>query len=202
MHLRPLHIFKFTKYSRITEALTINDVLYWSGDTFISVVLALFVTQYIDGADASSVGVSYLIYRLAASLSTIYVGKMFDKHKGYSDEIWALFLVSFVAGFTYIALSFGTQLWHLYLSMGVLGVCRSFDINSWKLLFYSHLEPNAKGRTIGTYDASFGIAMGTMAALSGFMGEAYGFRTVILIAGLIVLISGFPILSLRSEKSL
>lgn len=202
MHLRPIHLFKFTKYSNIAEALTLNDVLYWTGDTFISVVLALFVTQYIDGATASSVGLAYMIYRLASSLTTVPIGKLFDKYKGYKDETWALFLVSFLAGFTYIGLSFATQLWHLFLAMAILGIARSFDINSWKLLFYSHLEKDRKGRTIGTYDALYGIAMGTMAALSGFIGDIYGFRNVILIAGFIALLSGIPVLSIKNDKNL
>lgn len=175
MHLRSLHLFKFTKYSKIAEALTLNDILYWTGDTFISVILALFVTQYINGASAGSVGIAYMVYRLSSSVTTVQVGKMFDKHKGYLDEIWALFLVSIVAGLTYIGLSFASEIWHLYLAMAILGIARSFDINSWKLLFYSHLENKYKGQTIGTYDALYGVAMGAMAAISGLAGEVYGF---------------------------
>jgi len=202
MHLRSLHIFKFTRYSRITEVLALNDILYWGGDTFVSVVLALFVTQYVGGSSASSVGVAYMIYRLASSLSTSQVGKMLDENKGYVDEIWALFAASLIAGLSYIGLSFATDLWHLYLAMAILGVCRSFDNNSWKILFFSHMEPSKKGRIIGTYDAIYGVAMGAMAALSGFVGEIYGFRVVILVAGLVIFVSGFPVLSLRTEEKI
>lgn len=202
MHLKSLHFFKFTKYSRIAEILTLNDVLYWGGDTFISVVLALFVTQYIDGASASSVGIAYLVYRLASSLSTSFIGRMFDSIKGHMDEVWALFAASIVAGTTYIFLSSATQLWHLYLAMGIIGVCRSFDVNAWKMIFYTHLESNTKGRAIGTYDAIYGVSMGIIAALSGFVGEQYGFRVVILIAGIIVALGGIPVLSLRNHKSI
>ena len=200
MHLRPLHFFKFTKYSHIAEALTLSDVLYWGGDTFVSVILALFVTQYIDGASASSVGIAYMIYRLASSLSTSFIGRLFDDIKGYKDEVWGLILAPVIAGTTYILLSFATQLWHLYLAMGIIGICRAFDVNAWKMIFYTHLEPKTKGRTIGTYDAIFGVAIGAMAALSGFIGEQYGFRNVILIAGIIIMLGAIPILSLRNNK--
>jgi len=201
MFLKPLRVFRFTKYAHITEVLTLNDVLYWSGDAFFAVVLALFITQHIEGSSTSTVGVSYMIYRLLSSLSTVSIGKLFDKHKGYVDEIWALFFVSIVAGTTYIALSFSTQLWHLYLAMGIFGVCRSVDINAWKMLFYSHLDSTAKGKTIGTNDAIYGIAMAVMAALAGFIGDMYGFRIVVLVAGLLVLLGAFPVLSLRGDKS-
>lgn len=195
-------MFKFTKYSHIAEVLTLNDVLYWGGDTFISVILALFVTQYIDGASASSVGIAYMIYRLTSSLSTSFIGRMFDSIKGYVDEMWALFAACIVAGITYIFLSFATQLWHLYLAMGIVGVCRAFDVTAWKMIFYTHLESDTKGRTIGTYDAIYGVAMGVIAALSGFVGEQYGFRVVILIAGIIIALGGIPVLSLRNNKSI
>ena len=202
MHLRSLHFFKFTKYSHIAEVLTLNDILYWGGDSFVSVILALFVIQFIDGASASSVGIAYMIYRLASALTTTQIGKMFDKRKGYGDEIWGLFISTFVAGLAYVSLSAASQLWHLYLAMGVLGVCRSFDINSWKLLFYSHLESNTKGRTIGTYDALYGVAIAAIVALAGFVGDIYGFRVVVLIAGFIIMAGSYPVLSLRSDKAL
>lgn len=202
MHLRSLHVFRFTKYAHLAEILTLNDVLYWGGDTFVSVVLALFVTQFIDGSSASSVGIAYMIYRLASSLTTSQAGKLFDDHKGYLDEIWALFGASLVAGLSYMALSQASELWQLYAAMGVLGVCRSIDVNAWKLLFYTHLEQKIKGRTMGTYDAIYGVSMGAIAALSGFVGEMYGFRVVILIAGVIMFLGGFPVLTLRNDRSL
>jgi len=200
MHLRSLHFFKFTKYSHIVEALTLSDVLYWGGDTFVSVVLALFVTQYIDGASASSVGIAYMIYRLTSSLSTTFVGRFFDSIKGHMDEVWALFIASVIAGITYILLSSATQLWHLYLAMGIVGICRAFDVNAWRMIFYTHLESKHKGRTLGTYDAIYGVSMGAMAALSGFVGEIYGFRIVILVAGLIIVLGGIPVLSLKKDQ--
>lgn len=201
MQLRSLHFFKFTKYSHLSEVLTLNDVLYWGGDTFASVILALFVIQFLEGATASTVGIAYLIYRLASSLTTIQVGLLFDRHKGYQDEIWGLFGAGILAGLTYMALSFSSQVWHLYVAMAIIGVCRSFDINSWKLLFYSHLEKNMKGRAMGTYDAIYGISIGVMGALAGFIGEAYGFRIVILVAGLFIFVGAFPTLSLRTDKA-
>lgn len=202
MHLRSLHFFKFSKYYRVTEILALNNVLYWGGDTFVSVVLALFVTQYIAGSSPSSVGIAYMIYRLFSSLSTAQIGKFLDDHKGFLDEIWALFFASLIAGISYIALSFASELWHLYLAMAVLGICRSFDNNAWQILFFSHIESDKKGRLIGTNDAIYGIVMGAMAALSGFVGEIYGFRIVILIAGLLIFIGAFPVLSLRNEQSI
>lgn len=202
MHLRSFHFFKFTKYSNITEILALNNVLYWGGDTFVSVVLALFVTQYIEGSSASSVGIAYMIYRLASALSTASIGRLLDEHKGYLDEIWSLFFASIIAGLSYIGLGFATNLWQLYLAMAILGVCRAIDNNSWQILFFSHMERNKKGRIIGVNDAIYGVAMGAMAALSGFVGEAYGFRVVIMIAGVLMFIGGFPVLSLRKEKSI
>ena len=67
------------------------------------------------------------------------------------------------------------------------------------MIFYSHLESKTKGRTMGTYDAIYGVSAGAIAALSGFMGDLYGFRNVILVAGIVVILGGFPVLSLKDE---
>ena len=55
---------------------------------------------------------------------------------------------------------------------------------------------------MGTYDAIWGIMAGLAAALSGFVGELYGFRIVILAAGIIIILGGLPVLSLRNDKLL
>lgn len=202
MHARPLHLFKYTKYSHISEVLTLNDILYWGGDAFVSVIMALFVLQYIDGGTASSVGISWMVYRILSAVTTVPVGKFLDNHKGYVDEVWALFIVSILAGISYIVLSFATQVWHLYTIMGVLGVLRAFDINAWKIMFYSHIETKTKGRTIGTYDAAYNIAIGAIYALAGFAGDAYGFRSVVIVGGILIMLGGIPVLSLRKDKTL
>jgi len=202
MHIRPVHIFRFSKYSHISEVLTLNDILFWGGDAFVSVIMALFVTQFIEGGTASTVGLSWMIYRLFSAVTTVPIGKFLDKHKGYVDEVWALLIVSLLAGIAYILLSFATQVWHLYLVMGTLGILRALDINAWKVVFFSHLETKAKGRTIGTYDAAFSIAIGAIYALAGFVGELYGFRLVVMLGGISIMLGGIPVLSLRKDKTL
>jgi MFS family permease len=202
MLVRPIHLFKFSKYSHISEALTLNDILFWGGDAFVSVIMALFVTKFIEGGTASSVGIAYMIYRLLSAVTTVPIGKFLDDHKGFIDEVWTLFLVSIFAGVSYILLSFATQLWQLFLVMGVLGILRAFDINAWKIIFYSHLETKTKGRTIGTYDAVYSVAMGAIYALGGFVGDIYGFRIVVLLAGILIILGGIPVLSLREDKTL
>ena len=69
-------------------------------------------------------------------------------------------------------------------------------------MFFSHIEADKKGQVIGVNDAIYGVVMGAMAALSGFVGEIYGFRAVIMIAGILMFVGGFPVLSLRKEKSI
>ena len=164
--------------------------------------MALFVVQYIDGGTASTIGISWMLYRLTSALTTVQIGNFLDRHKGYMDEVWSLFIVSVLAGITYIALSFATQIWHLYLAMGILGVLRSFDINAWKIIFYSHLESKTKGRTLGTYDAVYSVAIGAVYALAGFVGDIYGFRNVVILGGILIVLGGFPVLSLRKDTNL
>jgi len=202
MHVRPIHPFKYSKYSHISEVLTLNDILFWGGDAFVSVIMALFVIQYIDGGTASTVGISWMMYRLMSAVTTVPIGKLLDKHKGYIDEVWALFIVSILAGITYIFLIYSSQIWHLYLAMGILGILRSFDINAWKIMFYSHIETKTKGRTIGTYDAAYSVAIGLIYALAGLIGDAYGFRSVVILGGILIMLGGIPVLSLRKDKTL
>lgn len=182
-----LAVSKLSKRSSIVRTLTGNDIIFWGADAFISVALALFVVTFIEGATILHVGLALMVHRVVNSVASVPVGRFFDRHKGYIDEIMGLTIACFASGVFYILLSFSTQIWQLYLVMLCLGICTAVNLSSWRIIFYSHINQEQIGQTLGVYQMLFSLGIGLFLAIGGFTGERYGYDKVLLCGGLLMM---------------
>lgn len=188
-----LEFYKDTNKGRLLRTLTLSDISYWGADSFIGVVMVLYIVNFIHGGSATHAGLAFLLYKGVAAVASIPIGRYFDKHPGYLDEIWGLTLASLLGGATYIGLSFSTELWQLYLGMFSLGLASVLDLLSWRKLFFSHLDEHSHSQTVGVYQTILFIAQGAAVALGGLVGDRFGFNTVVFYGGIIVALGAvFP----------
>ena len=197
-----LDFYQNSKRGNILRALTMNDITYWGSNSFIAVIFALFVIEFVDGGSATHVGLALMIYSGISAGMSIPVGRFFDLHKGYLDEIWGLSLASFVGGAIYIMLSFSTELWHLYVAMTIFGLVSAVNLTSWRIVFYNNIDKDEYGETVGIYQTIFSIGEGAALALGGFMGERFGFDVVVFWGGVVMILGGFLPLMLREYFTL
>lgn len=184
--------------SNIVRTLTANDVTFWGADAFISVALALFVVSSIEGATILNVGLALMIYRVVGAFSAIPIGRWFDRHHGYLDEVWGLSFACIAAGFTYILISFSTQIWQLYLAMFFLGIFATINVSSWRILFYSNINKGQFGQTIGVYQMMYSLGIGLFLAIGGFTGERFGYDMVLMLGGFLMMFGSLLPLLIRA----
>lgn len=197
MHLRDIKLYKGER-SNVLSALTFNDAAYWGADLFVATTFALFVTQNIEGGTAIHVGIIYGLYRIVRALLALPIGRFFDRHRGYLDELWALAFSGLLVGSVYLVLFSATQLWQVYLCMIFIAVGHAMNIGSWTIIFYASMEQNQQGEVIGVYQTVMQIIYGMSAILAGFFGETYGFEWTMFIAGFLTILSGIAPLTVRS----
>jgi len=185
------------KRTNIIKILTANDVTVWGADAFISVALALFVVSYIEGATVLNVGVALMIHRVVGAMASVPIGRWFDKHKGYIDEVYGLALACMAAGFMYILLSFSTQIWQLYVAMFFLGIITVTNFASWRILFYSNIEKGQLGQTVGVYQMLYSFGIGLFLAVGGFAGEKFGYQFVLMMGGVVMVFGSLLPLMIR-----
>ena len=193
-----IDFFQNSPRGTILRALTLHDITFWATYAFISVVFALFVVEFVGKGNAIHVGISLFLMQLAAALAAIPVGKVFDHYRGYLDEVYALAGASLIAGALYILLSFSTSVWELYILSVGIGIANVTDMVAWRALFYTNIEKEEYSETVGTYQTAMGVTSALAAALAGFIGEKFGFDTVILLGGIVIMIGGFLPLTIRS----
>lgn len=196
-HRTKADFYQDTTRGKIIRTLTLSDLSFWAVDAFVTVVLVLFVIQFIEGGSATHAGLAFLTYKGIAALLSIPVGRFFDTHKGHLDEVWGLAVAAFVYGGSYMLLAFSTQLWQLYAVMVVMGLMSTVNLLSWRTLFYNSIHKDVYTETVGTYQTIVFLGQGVALAMGGIVGDTFGFNTVVFYGGLIITLGGFLPLSLR-----
>lgn len=186
-----------SKRSQVVRTLTANDVIFWGSDAFISVALALFVVTFIEGATILNVGIALMIHRVVGAIAAVPIGRWFDTHKGYIDEVRGLSFACLAAGFCYIMLSFATAIWQLYLAMLFLGFFSTVNLAAWRILFYNNVGKKNFGQTVGVYQMLFSLGIGLFLAVGGFTGDRYGYDTVLMLGGFLMIFGSLLPLLIR-----
>jgi MFS family permease len=186
----------------LLRILTIDDVSFWGAEALVNVVLALFIVTQIRGAGAIEVGFALTIRQLVLAAMSIPMGRILDRHKGLLDELYFLSLSGLLSGLSYFLLSFSGQIWQLYVLMGIVGAAHAINIAAWRTLFYSSIDQNERGETIGAYQTIMSVAGALLVGIGGILAENFGYRVIILIIAGMTTLGGFLPLLLKKVVTL
>lgn len=201
--MRELIYTKLMGKNRVLSFLTLNDFSTWSSGNLTAVIFTLFALDHIKGASVTDVGLSSLVFLVVSAILNVPLGKVMDRIKGYVDETYVLTASSLVRGVALILLSMSTTLWQLYLLQAVLGIARSMNYVSWRILFSKYLDAKHAGEQWSIYDSVIAVGLGVAALIGGWMGDHYPFSFVVFVAGVVTLIGGiFPLFIVKDIKKL
>lgn len=189
--------FTHTDRGHAQRTLTGLDISNAGGRGYVTVIIALFVIQYIEGGSATHLGLAVGLSTVVAAISSPAIGRWLDQKKGYLDELWTLFWGALIFGVTYIFLAFATEVWHLYLGLVVIGIARSFYDIAWRVLFYNSIKKRDFGETVGLYQTFHWVGEAILLGLAGVLGEMFGFQNALIIAGMIFLLGALFPLNIR-----
>lgn len=192
--MRAAYINRLKTSKKVLSVLTLSDFSTWSSANLTGVIFTLFALEHIKGSTITDVGLSSLVFLGTSALLNIPLGKYLDNLKGYVDENYVLVASSLVRGIALMLLAFSTQLWQLYILQAVLGVARSMNYVSWRVLFSKFLDPKHVAEQWSVYDSIIAIGLGFAALIGGYLGDNFPFSYVIFIAGVVTVIGGvFPL---------
>ena len=189
-----------SKKANVLSTLTFNDAAMWGADTFVGVMIALFITLNIEGGSAIHVGLAYGLYRIVRAMTAIPIGTFLDKNRGHVDEYYTLFLSGLIVASSYFWLFFSTEIWHVYVGMLGVALGHALDVTAWKILFYGNLPKESEGAIIGVYETIMQISYGLATIIAGFVGDYYGFEWIFFVGGVVTILSSVILLSIRGQQ--
>lgn len=160
-------------------------------------IFAVFITSSIVGATLKTVGFALALYALAKSLLQVPLARFLDRTKGEKDDFYALMAGATVAVFYPFALLGVSQVWHLYVLEIIAGLSAAALMAAYYSLFARHVDKGAEGFEWSLFSVGgLTVSSAIGSALGGVLADAFGFRLLFLINGVVNLLVLFVLLHL------
>lgn len=183
------------KVGRVVKYFVLSDLFLLAGWGFIDPVFSVFVVQNVVGATLATLGIGAGIYWAIRSLLQIPIGNYLDRTPGEKDDLVALIISLFLAGFSALLFGFVKSIWQFYAVQTIHAVAFALYFASWPTIFSRHLD---KDRV--SFDWSLdSTAVGVGAAITGFAGgiiaNAFGYFIVFAAAAALSFVAAFIIMA-------
>lgn len=179
----------------IIRILIISDFFILFGLGFFNPILAVFITDRIDGGNVQIAGFAAAIY-FAMWIFQIPIGRYLDKNHGDVDDFWFLFSGAAITSIVPFLYLFTSQPWHIYSLQALLGLGRAIDLPPWYALFTRRIDKTKEGFDWSLENVVAGAALAGAGALGGTIAKFYGFETVFIVSGILSIIGSAIILFL------
>src|SRR3989344_1284795 len=175
---------KLFNLNQVVSIFIVFEFILITSFGFLVPIFSLFVINDIRGGSITTVGFALAVYWIVKSVLQLPVGRWLDRNKGEIDDFWSLF--------------FGREIWHLYTYEVILGVADAFTVPPIYAIFSRHLDKDHEGFEWSVLSSvSFGAGSALGGALGGIIAGMYGFRLVLLFAGLGALTASIVLLLVR-----
>ena len=175
----------------IVVAFIFSEAFFWSAWNFITPILAVFVVNTLPDGNVRTAAFGFTLYLLVRVISELVVSNYIifpsDRKRMITDVCGMLLLTT-----SYLIIAFMPSLITFYIFFVIAGM--SFAISSpAKLSMFSLNMGRAEAsRTWGIYHAITFTGMGVATALGGVIADAFGFKTLFIVASIVNVIGIVP----------
>lgn len=171
----------------VVRILVISDLFVLSGIGLFNPVLAIFVTDRIQGGDAQVVGFAAALY-FGMWIFQIPVGRYLDRNHGDRDDFWFLLAGSFLTSTVPFLYLWASLPWHVYALQMLMGLGRAVDLPPWYALFTRRIDKSREGFDWSVENVAAGLGLAATGAIGGTVAKWYGFDAVFVLAGVLSVI--------------
>jgi len=183
-------VVPFKKYllmdmNSVIRFLILSD-LVWNGAVgLLGPIFALFVVDFVKGANPAVVGAAATIYLVTKSLLQVPAASIIDRIRGEKDDFWILFIGSVLAGLMPLSYLLVHTPLQLYIVQFLYGACVAFTFPSYMAIFTRHIDREKEGTEWGIYFTLNDLSAAVTATVGGVLAQTVGFHN--LIVGLVLL---------------
>jgi len=194
------------RINNLIKTLTFSDVIIVSGWGLVNPIFAIFVTQHIEGGNLELIGLAIAVFWILRASLQIPFARFIDAHAGEIDDFLVMATGSFLMSIMPFLYIFASKAAHVVIIQGITGFASAMVSPGWLAIFTRHIDKKAEAQSWGVYNALVGYAIALAGALSGFMANKFGFRSLYFIVGVICTFGStflfFVYKDLRSEEKI
>src|SRR3989344_2085153 len=180
--------FQNVKINSVIQFMTYSDVLLLSGWGLIMPILAVFITEQVDGGTILLAGMASTVYLFVKSVLQIPVARLIDMTKGDNDDFWVMIsgsLLISLCGFLYLFVSLP---WHVIAVQIIYGVAGALSFPAWQAIFTRHIDKREEGLEWSLYFTATDLGAALSAVLGGAIAQIFGYKFLFLAVGILSLL--------------
>lgn len=179
--------------NRVLAALTASDSFVWGSYAAISTFAGLYLAQKLELDPIRTVAIGVGLSNIISAILQMPIGYFVDKHKSDKDEIFLLFLGSFLMGIIFILFPFMRSEYAYYFLMIIFGTGVALNLNTWRKLFATNVEKDHEGLGYGLYQTVISIVNAFFILIGGMVASisSHYFDLMIVFFGGLIIFGGF-----------
>ena len=189
----------FKHLNKVIKFLIFSDLALLFGWGLISPILAIFITNHIQGGDVRVAGMAIGIYWLLKSLLQIPIGSYLDKNHGEKDDYYFLVGGTLLASLAPFGFIFSTLPWHIYLIQIIHALGAALALPAWCGIFTRHIDKGKEAQSWALDSSALGIGAGTAGIIGGIIAQAIGFNPLFIGVGVLGLLATILCLFIKKD---
>lgn len=177
------------KINKVIKILILSDLMLLTGLGFAAPIFAIFLTNHIQGGNVKVAGFAAAVYWIVQCLVVIPAGKYLDKNHGEKDDLLFIVIGNILAALAVFGYIFSRLPWHIYFLQAVYALGMGMNIPGFTAIFTRHIDKGKEAFSWSARAALIGFGAGVAGALGGIIANRFGFRTLFLGAGILLLFS-------------
>jgi MFS family permease len=171
--------------------LILSDVFILSSFGLIGPIFAIFIINNLQGGSVVAAGLATTIFLVVKSVVQMPLSRYFidkEKHKTHSLLLGTLLIIS--VPFIYFS---AKSVYTIFAAQAIYGLGAAMAYPAWFSLFTSYIDKKHKGFEYTLWSTGTGIGTAIAAVLGAKAADAFGFKFLFFIVGIIALL-GFILL--------
>ncbi len=173
------------KINNLIKILTYSDILILSGWGLVNPIFAVYITSQIQGGNLELVGLASAVFLILKSFVQIPVAKYIDQKKGEVDDAVVMTLGTFVISLVPFLFILAKSAPHVLVLQVLHGLGAALVTPGWMAIFTRHIDRHQEAEEWSIYMSMTSLGMALAGALGGFLAEAFGFKLVFVLVGII-----------------
>ena len=164
----------------VIRLLIISDTIFIGAAGLLGPIFALFIEDFIQGADASVAGLAAGIYLFTKSVLQIPIAHFVDRVRGEKDDFWLMFIFTILVALMPLLYLVITTPLQLYIVQFILGLFTAFTFPTYMAIFTRHIDKEKEGTEWGVYFTLTDLTSAALAAVGGYVATIQGFPVLII----------------------
>jgi len=173
------------RLSNVILKLIAGDFFLQGGWGLVSPILAIFVTQQIEGGTVEMVAFATATYWLTKSSIQPFLANVLDVIKGEKDDFKVLIFGMYLASLIPIGYFFATSVWHIFFLEFFRGCAMACVVPAWYGIFTRHISKGWEAFSWSVSSTGVGFAAGFSAAFGGIIAYFLGFKILFIMVALL-----------------